>query len=58
MKFFVIVLLSVTLLFSNAQTSSGSITGHVVDHSGAVIHSAIVRLVQQQTDIPSINLLL
>ena len=56
MKFLLRLVAVVTILIcfashSRAQTSSGTISGHVVDQTGAVVVNAVVRLVNQQTAV-------
>ncbi len=55
MKFFrclsVAILLFCVALCARAQTTSGTITGRVVDASGAIIPNAAVQLTEQQTNV-------
>jgi len=47
-----IAALSLCAHFSNAQTSSAAVTGHVVDQSGGAVANATVRLVEESTHVP------
>jgi hypothetical protein len=51
LRLIIVVLLGFAALQIQAQTSSGIITGRVVDASGAVISGASVQLVEQQTNV-------
>lgn len=46
-----LILLTTPMLYLGAQTSSGNITGRVVDQSGAAISAATVQLVNAQTQV-------
>src|SRR5216683_5536218 len=47
----VVTTLSCFVLQGRAQTSSGTISGHVIDQSGGVVANAEVRLVNEQTAV-------
>ena len=47
----VVVTVSCLAVQGKAQTSSGTISGHVVDQTGGVVVNAEVRLVNQQTGV-------
>ena len=47
----VVIMLSCFALQGRAQTSSGTISGHLVDQSGGVVTNAEVRLINQQTNV-------
>jgi hypothetical protein len=47
----VVLLLSVQVLYTRAQTTSGTITGNVTDSTGAVVSNASVELTNQQTNV-------
>lgn len=53
-RFIVLCLCSLGIVLTGiafAQTSSGTISGHVVDQSGGIVTKAKVRLVNQQTAV-------
>jgi hypothetical protein len=47
----IILLLGVHVLYMRAQTTSGIITGSVVDTSGAIMPNATVQLIEQETNV-------
>jgi Carboxypeptidase regulatory-like domain len=47
----VVVVLSSSVVPVEAQTSSGTISGHIVDQSNGIVVNAGVKLINQQTSV-------